>query len=131
MSKDNKALPVGVWLREGSFVYLLEHVGYERRSGEQLRNRFSFGVHSSPSVGTEEEHATAEVLRSAFETAAERDRLAAENAELLAALEAMRVVMDMGPKPRKLDAALSWRECDEKARAMCDAAIGRVRGGGR
>jgi hypothetical protein len=43
--------------------------------------------------------------------------------ELTAALKAMRTIMDRGPKPQKLDAALSWAECDDKARAMCDAAI--------
>lgn len=46
----------------------------------------------------------------------QRDRLAE-------ALRAMLVVMDRGPKPDKLDAALSWRQCDEKARSMADAAL--------
>lgn len=48
--------------------------------------------------------------------------------ELLAALKAMRTVMDSGSKPEKLDAALTWRECDEKARAMCDAVLAKVEG---
>jgi hypothetical protein len=47
---------------------------------------------------------------------------------LLEALVAMRTVMDMGSKPSKLDAALTWRECDEKARSMCDAAIAAATG---
>ena len=43
--------------------------------------------------------------------------------ELEAALIAMRTVMDDGPIPKRLDDALTWRQCDEKARAMCDAAL--------
>jgi DNA repair exonuclease SbcCD ATPase subunit len=46
----------------------------------------------------------------------ERDRLRE-------ALKAMIIVMDRGPCPRKLEEALSWRECDEKARALADAAL--------
>ena len=49
--------------------------------------------------------------------------LKAENERLREALVAMRTVMDTGPRPRKLDEALSWRECDERARALCDAAL--------
>ena len=55
-------------------------------------------------------------------------RLIAAAPMLLEALIAMRTVMDMGPKPQKLDAALSWRECDEKARSMCDEAIAAATG---
>lgn len=54
---------------------------------------------------------------------AERDRLVAINADLVAALRAMLVMMDRGPKPEKLDEALSWRQCDERARAMAVAAL--------
>ena len=43
--------------------------------------------------------------------------------ELEAALIAMRTVMDNGPMPKRLDDALTWRQCDERARAMCDAAL--------
>lgn len=49
------------------------------------------------------------------------------------ALRALLVVMDSGPKPRKLDDALTWRECDERARAMADsvlAAAEKIGGGG-
>jgi hypothetical protein len=48
--------------------------------------------------------------------------------DLLAALKAMRTVMDNGDKPAKLEDALTWRQCDEKARAMCDAAIAKAEG---
>jgi len=48
---------------------------------------------------------------------------AARIVELEAALRAMRAVMDNGPSPKKLDAAMTWKQCDEKARAMCDAAL--------
>lgn len=40
--------------------------------------------------------------------------------ELDEALKAMVIIMDRGQQPQKLDEALSWRECDEKARAMAD-----------
>jgi hypothetical protein len=53
----------------------------------------------------------------ALSTAQERIR------ELEEALKAMLTVMDASPKPVKLDAALTWRECDEKARAMARAAL--------
>lgn len=39
------------------------------------------------------------------------------------ALRAVLVMWDRGPCPRKLDEALSWRENDERARAMADAAL--------
>ena len=55
-------------------------------------------------------------------------RLIAAAPEMLAALRAMRTVMDSGDRPAKLDAALSWLECDKKARAMCDAAIDKATG---
>lgn len=44
-------------------------------------------------------------------------------AELAAALRAMIVMSYCGPKPTKLDAALTWRQNDEKARALADAAL--------
>lgn len=44
------------------------------------------------------------------------------------ALEAAKIVIGMGDKPRKLDDALTWRQCDEKAKAMIDAAISRIKG---
>ena len=56
------------------------------------------------------------------------DHLIADAPDLYAALEAMRTVMDMGECPTKLDEALTWRQCDEKARAMCDAALAKARG---
>jgi hypothetical protein len=58
-----------------------------------------------------------------YETTASNARLLAAAPELLAALKAMICVMDRGPSPKKLDDALSWRECDEKARSMAEAAI--------
>lgn len=56
-------------------------------------------------------------------TTAERER-----DEALAALRAMLTVMDSGSKPRKLDEALTWRENDEKARAMAVAALSNLGG---
>ena len=50
------------------------------------------------------------------------------NADLLAALEAMLIMSDAGGQPRKLDEALTWRENDEKARAMATAAIRKAKG---
>ena len=48
--------------------------------------------------------------------------------DMLEALEAMRTVMDMGDKPTKLDAGLTWRQCYDKARDLCDAAIAKAKG---
>ena len=48
--------------------------------------------------------------------------------ELLAALRAMVCMMDMSPKPEKLNAAITWRENDELARSMADKAIARAEG---
>lgn len=39
------------------------------------------------------------------------------------ALNAALVMQDSGPKPKKLDEALSWRENDDKARSMIDEAL--------
>ena len=47
-------------------------------------------------------------------------------ADLLEALKAMRTMMDRGPQPRKFDEALTWRQNDERAREMADAAIARA-----
>lgn len=47
--------------------------------------------------------------------------------ELVEALEAMVVVMDRGGQPRKLDEALTWRQNDEKARAMAAAALAKAK----
>jgi predicted nuclease with RNAse H fold len=58
-----------------------------------------------------------DTLEAALSTAQERIRVLEE------ALKAMLTVMDASPKPVKLDAALTWRECDEKARAMARAAL--------
>ena len=46
--------------------------------------------------------------------------------ELVRALRAMVCMSDRGPQPKKLDAALTWRENDDKARAMADAALAKV-----
>jgi hypothetical protein len=46
------------------------------------------------------------------------DRLLSIARELVGAGNAMLIMMDRGACPRKLDAALAWRENDEKARAM-------------
>ena len=45
---------------------------------------------------------------------------------LVAALKAMLVMTDRGDMPRKFDEALTWRENDEKARAMAEAAIAKA-----
>ena len=39
------------------------------------------------------------------------------------ALEALLLVSDRGPQPRKFDEALTWRENDTKARELADAAL--------
>lgn len=48
--------------------------------------------------------------------------------DLAAALEAVLVMWDRGPCPKKLDEALSWRENDERARAMASAALAKAGG---
>ena len=48
--------------------------------------------------------------------------------ELVEALKAMVVIMDRGSQPRKLDEALSWRECDDKGRAMADNVLAKLKG---
>ena len=48
--------------------------------------------------------------------------------DLYAALEALLIMSDSGPQPRKFDEALSWRANDERARAMAIAALARARG---
>lgn len=58
-------------------------------------------------------------------------RLIAAAPELLDALQAMVKVMDRGPKPEKLDAALTWRQNDELARLLADTAIAKALGGQR
>ena len=55
-------------------------------------------------------------------------RLIAVAPELLEALKALLTVMDDGPCPRKLEEALTWRDNDEKARAMAVAAIAKAEG---
>ena len=67
-----------------------------------------------------------EMLPLARQLERENRALLDESYMLIAALKAMRTVMDKGPQPRKLDEALTWRECDIKARAMCDAAIAKA-----
>lgn len=44
-------------------------------------------------------------------------------AQLEGALRSVLVMWNQGPCPRKLDEALSWRQNDEKARQMADAAL--------
>ncbi|KKM71140.1 hypothetical protein LCGC14_1433640 [marine sediment metagenome] len=56
-------------------------------------------------------------------THVERDALKAKVEQLRKALSALLVVMDDGLQPRKLDAALTWRQNDEKARDMARAAL--------
>ena len=54
------------------------------------------------------------------------NRTLAVEAKLDAAVEAviaLLTVMDMGDKPIKLDPVLTWRQCDEKARAMAMAVV--------
>ena len=46
--------------------------------------------------------------------------------ELRGAVEALLIMMDRGPKQRKLDDALSWKENDEKARAVGRVALART-----
>lgn len=53
-------------------------------------------------------------------------RLIAAAPALYEALKAMLVMMDRGGQPRKLDEALTWRQNDEKARAMATAALALV-----
>lgn len=48
--------------------------------------------------------------------------------DLYEALNAVLVMWDRGPCPKKLDQALSWRENDERAREMARAAIAKARG---
>lgn len=55
-------------------------------------------------------------------------RLIAAAPDLLEACKALLVMMDRGPKPDKLDAALTWRQNDELARSMADAAIAKAEG---
>jgi hypothetical protein len=43
--------------------------------------------------------------------------------KLLEALQALLIVMDSGPCPRKLDEALTWRQNDELAHKMALDAI--------
>lgn len=50
--------------------------------------------------------------------------------DLYAALEALLLMSDRGPQPRKFDEALSWRENDERAKAMAIAALAKARGEG-
>lgn len=45
------------------------------------------------------------------------------------ALDAMVIMADAGPKPRKLDEGMTWRANDEKARSMADAALAKAEQG--
>ncbi len=54
-------------------------------------------------------------------------RIIAAAPELLEALEAMMVMADQGPHPRKLNDALIWKENDELAWSLARAAIARAR----
>lgn len=47
--------------------------------------------------------------------------------DALLALNAMVIVAQKGPQPRKLDEALSWLECDEKAHAMAERSLSTFR----
>lgn len=53
-------------------------------------------------------------------------RLIAAAPDMFEALKALLVVMDSGAQPRKLDEALTWRQNDEKARAMAIAALSKA-----
>ena len=53
----------------------------------------------------------------------DRARVSAYAEQLREALQAMVTMSDRGPKPQKLDEALTWRQNDERARALADAAL--------
>ncbi len=53
----------------------------------------------------------------------ERALVLAELQDAVDALRAMKTMQDRGPCPKKFDEALSWRENDELARQLADAAI--------
>ena len=58
-----------------------------------------------------------------------RAQLAAQSRaleEAIKAVKALLTVMDNGPKPVKLDEALSWRQCDELARKMAEDVLRRA-----
>lgn len=55
-------------------------------------------------------------------------RLLAAAPDLLEALVALLTMSDRGPQPRKLDEALSWRDNDDRARALTLAAIEKATG---
>lgn len=75
------------------------------------RHSGPYGMHSCPPNGF---------------TSAEPAEPSPDLADALAeALKAMLVVSDSGPQPTKLDEALSWRDCDDKAREMARAAVAR------
>ncbi len=54
--------------------------------------------------------------------------LVAAAPKLLEALEAMKVIAGRGPRPRKLDDAMIWKENDELAWSLARAAIAKAKG---
>lgn len=98
----------GPWSWSGAFS------ARDGSSTESLLGAGGYGVLSCDGLGNSPREADA--------------RLIAAAPELLAALIAMRTMMDCGAQPRKLDEAITWRENDELARRLCDEAIAKATG---
>lgn len=96
---------------------------YDRREREG-ENGVEYYVASGPFILADNIHGT--LAKKGETNATERKataQLFASAPAMYEALRAMVIVMDRGPQPRKLEEALTWRQCDETARAMADAAI--------
>ena len=118
----------GPWLTDfGDFCYAVNDFGTNRMQFFIDGGNIEQGIDGKKRTPKEELRANVSLAQAARNDIPQAlDTIEAQQRrieELEAALRAMRTVMDNGPSPKKLDDALTWKQCDEKARAMCDAAL--------